>query len=73
MLEGLIPQREDKSTVSDKHLEKLVVFALMWSVGELFVSRKASGETRFSLCKIVLPDVGSLCFVQGERSLFSVQ
>ena len=35
MLEGLIPNKEDKSQLPQKHMEKLFIFALMWSVGAL--------------------------------------
>ena len=35
ILEGLIPQKEDNSSLPREHLEKLYIFSLMWSVGAL--------------------------------------
>ncbi|XP_053374157.1 dynein axonemal heavy chain 8-like [Mercenaria mercenaria] len=35
LLEGLIPKRDDKGTLPSSHLEKLFIFALMWSLGAL--------------------------------------
>ena len=35
LLEGLIPKRDDKGTLPAPHLEKLFIFALMWSLGAL--------------------------------------
>ncbi len=34
LLEGLIPHNEHKHPVTENFLEKLVVFSVMWSVGE---------------------------------------
>ncbi|KAI0213763.1 Dynein heavy chain 8, axonemal [Lamellibrachia satsuma] len=35
LLEGLIPTKEDKSQLPRNHMEKLFIFALMWSMGAL--------------------------------------
>ncbi|XP_060593697.1 dynein axonemal heavy chain 8-like, partial [Ruditapes philippinarum] len=35
LLEGLIPKRDDKGNLPGSHLEKLFIFALMWSLGAL--------------------------------------
>ena len=35
LLEGLIPKRDDNKDISKDHLEKLIVFAIMWSLGAL--------------------------------------
>ena len=35
IMEGLIPQKEDNSSLSKEHLEKLYIFSLMWSIGAL--------------------------------------
>lgn len=35
MLEGLIPKRDDKGTLTTPHLEKLFIFSVMWSLGAL--------------------------------------
>lgn len=35
LLEGLIPIREDKIVLTAAHLEKLFIFALLWSMGAL--------------------------------------
>uniref|UniRef100_K1QHZ6 Dynein heavy chain 8, axonemal n=1 Tax=Magallana gigas TaxID=29159 RepID=K1QHZ6_MAGGI len=35
LLEGLIPKKDDKGTLPAFHLEKLFIFALMWSLGAL--------------------------------------
>ena len=35
LLEGLIPKRDDKGTLPASHLEKLFLFAIMWSLGAL--------------------------------------
>ena len=35
ILEGLIPAKEDNSSLSKEHLERLYIFSLMWSVGAL--------------------------------------
>ncbi|XP_060585698.1 dynein axonemal heavy chain 5-like, partial [Ruditapes philippinarum] len=42
LLEGLIPRRDDNKDIPRDHLEKLIVFAIMWSLGALLeqVDRK---------------------------------
>ncbi|XP_052807224.1 dynein axonemal heavy chain 5-like isoform X2 [Mya arenaria] len=35
LLEGLIPKRDDNKEIPKDHLEKLIVFSLMWSLGAL--------------------------------------
>ena len=35
LLEGLIPNKEDKSQLPQKHMEKLFIFSLMWSMGAI--------------------------------------
>ena len=35
IIEGLIPHKEDNSSLSQSHLERLYIFSLMWSVGAL--------------------------------------
>ena len=35
ILEGLIPAKEDNSSLPKEHLERLYIFSLMWSVGAL--------------------------------------
>ena len=35
MLEGLLPPKEDNTSLSQSHLERLYIFSLMWSIGAL--------------------------------------
>lgn len=35
LMEGLIPNKEEHGVLSQAHLQKLVIFAVMWSVGAL--------------------------------------
>ena len=47
LLEGLIPKRDDNKDISKDHLEKLIVFAIMWSLGALLEQadrRKVRGK-----------------------------
>lgn len=46
LLEGLIPKRDDKTGLSASHLEKLYIFAVMWSLGALLeLEDRAKMET----------------------------
>ncbi|MBN3299949.1 DYH5 protein, partial [Amia calva] len=61
MLQGLIPPKEQGGEVSRKHLERLYVFSLMWSIGamlELEDRRKLENWLRAqeSIC-LDLPDI----------------
>lgn len=45
-MEGLIPKRDDKTGLSAPHLEKLYIFAVMWSLGALLeLEDRAKMET----------------------------
>ena len=35
LLEGLIPEKEEKTSLPNHHLERLYIFSLMWSIGAL--------------------------------------
>jgi len=35
LLEGLIPKRDDNKEIQKDHLEKLILFAIMWALGAL--------------------------------------
>ena len=35
LLEGLIPEKEEKTSLPSRHLEHLYIFSLMWSIGAL--------------------------------------
>ena len=35
LLEGLIPGEEESKDISNSHLQKLIVFSIMWSIGAL--------------------------------------
>ena len=35
LLQGLIPNKDEKSNISAKHLERMFIFSLMWSLGAL--------------------------------------
>ncbi len=60
LLQGLIPSKEDKGMLSAVHLEKLFIFALMWSIGALMeLDDRAKMEEFFSTheSKLQLPPV----------------
>ena len=63
LLEGLIPTSQDQQpmTLSADHLEKLYIFALMWSVGSLLeLDDRAKMETFLvSQKNLSLPTVGA--------------
>lgn len=53
LLEGLIPTAEDGKDIGASHLEKIIVFAIMWSIGsllELDDRKKVHISYLFSLC-----------------------
>ena len=62
-MEGLIPNKEEAGILTKTHLEKLVVFALMWSVGALLelADRSKMEDYMKENCKLSLPmtDYGS--------------
>ena len=46
ILEGLIPAKEDNSSLPNTHLEKFYIFAIMWSIGALLeLDDRAKMET----------------------------
>ena len=59
LMDGLIPNKEDAGILSKQHLEKLVVFAIMWSVGALLelVDRAKMEEYMKENCGLNLPKI----------------
>lgn len=60
MLEGLIPKRDDKSSLAASHLEKLYIFAVMWSLGALLELEDRAKMEEFMAAhesKLCLPPV----------------
>ena len=60
LLEGLIPKRDDKTSHSSSHLERLYIFAVMWSLGALLELEDRSKMEAFMLAhdsKLNLPPV----------------
>lgn len=55
LLEGLIPRRDDNKDIPKEHLEKLILFAIMWSLGSLLEQsdRKKVGTCFYSICNII--------------------
>lgn len=49
LLEGLIPKRDDNKEIAKDHLEKLILFAIMWALGALLEQgdRKKVGADNF--------------------------
>lgn len=67
LLEGLIPSSDDLSTpLSQEYLEKLYIFALMWSVGALLELEDRSKMEAF----LVEQDQLKLPPVQEEETIF---
>ena len=56
-MEGLIPNKEENGILGKQHLEKLVVFSIMWSVGALLELADRSKMEDFMKvkCKLNLP------------------
>ncbi|XP_052240013.1 dynein axonemal heavy chain 8-like isoform X2 [Dreissena polymorpha] len=67
LLEGLIPKRDDKSTLPAAHLEKLFIFALMWSLGALLEL-----EDRAKMEKFMVEHESNLCLppVRNDETIF---
>ena len=59
LMEGLIPNKEDSGCLGKQHLEKLVVFSVMWSVGALLElsDRRKMEEFMQQSCRRYLPKV----------------
>ncbi|KAH3727100.1 hypothetical protein DPMN_053025, partial [Dreissena polymorpha] len=66
LLEGLIPRRDDNKDIAKDHLEKLILFALMWSLGALLeqVDRKKVEDLIRQNSSVPLPNC------QGEDTIF---
>lgn len=58
-MEGLIPNKEDNGTLPKQHLERLVLFSIMWSVGALLELSDRSKMEAFmkQTCQSYLPEV----------------
>ena len=35
LLDGLLPSEEENKEIAEEHLEKIIIFAFMWSLGSL--------------------------------------
>ncbi|CAI9729037.1 dynein heavy chain 5, axonemal-like [Octopus vulgaris] len=59
LLEGLIPSEEDRKDITHTHLDNLIVFAMMWSLGALLEisDRQKLEEFIKTNCSLSLPDV----------------
>ncbi|XP_053396215.1 dynein axonemal heavy chain 5-like isoform X3 [Mercenaria mercenaria] len=66
LLEGLIPRRDDNKDIPKEHLEKLILFAIMWSLGALLEQndRKKIEEIIKSNSSVELPQC------EGEDTIF---
>ncbi|XP_070190341.1 dynein axonemal heavy chain 5-like isoform X2 [Littorina saxatilis] len=66
LLEGLIPKSDDNKEIGPEHLRRLIVFAIMWSVGSLLelADRKKMEEFLVSNCSLPLPET------EGEDTIF---
>ncbi|XP_075265378.1 dynein axonemal heavy chain 5-like isoform X2 [Convolutriloba macropyga] len=54
MMDGLLPSEENAKLPSDKHLEKLFVFAIMWSLGAVLeLGDRLKMETELRSMKVV--------------------
>ena len=82
LLEGLIPKRDDNKEIPRDHLEKLILFAIMWSLGALLEQAdrrkvlRSVGITVITLCfrtlKIIISVKNRVCpKTKGVRKTFS--
>ena len=51
VLEGMIPSKEDVGILSAEHLQRLFVFALMWSIGATLELADRSGNRK--TCRLI--------------------
>lgn len=58
-MEGLIPNKEENGILAKQHLERLVVFSIMWSVGALLELSDRSKMEEFMRknCKLDHPTI----------------
>ena len=64
LLEGLIPRRDDNKDVPRDHLEKLIVFAIMWSLGALLEQtdrKKVLVNSRVIMFDYITFEILSVC------------
>ncbi|XP_052798280.1 dynein axonemal heavy chain 8-like [Mya arenaria] len=66
LLEGLIPKRDDKGNLPAHHLEKLFIFAIMWSLGALLELEDRAKMERF----MVDNEVASLPPIKDDETMF---
>ncbi|KAL4222174.1 Dynein heavy chain 8 [Mactra antiquata] len=67
LLEGLIPKKDDKSTLPAPHLERLFIFCIMWSLGALLELEDRAKMEEFIVAhesKLSLPPV------QDDETIF---